>query len=176
MDVVESTGVTGQVVITLIGPDGETKSQQTVKNLVTDTGDQYNAQRIAAAVVPAAPADVGSKVTGIKLGTGTTAVAKSGAGAALVAYVTGGRAAFDAGFPTTQSLGAGLGWTITYQVTFPPGVGTATALTEAAMVIDQAADATSTAGNTTARCVFAAQPKSASDTLILSWAHKQNGN
>lgn len=171
---VETPGVTGLVVVTLIGADGKLKSRQTVKNLITDAGDQYHVKRIAAAVAPLAPADV-TKVNGMKLGTGTTAAAKNGAGAALVTYVTGGKATFDAGFPTTQNLGNGLGWTVTYQTTFAAGVGTSSALTEVALVTDADVDATSAAAATVARVVFDATPKGATDTLAITWAHKQLG-
>lgn len=173
--IIDNAGSTGKVVLSLYGPNGELKHRQIVNNLITDAGDQYHVKRIAAAVAPAAPGDA-TKVTGMKLGSGTTAAAKSGAGAALVTYVAGSNAAFDAGFPTTESLGAGLGWTVTYQTTFGPGVATAAALTEVALVTDSANNATSVAANTTARVVFAAQPKGANDTLTIAWAHKQQGS
>lgn len=171
----DSSGATGQVVIELIGPDGKVKSRQTVKNLITDAGDQYHVRRIAAAVAPSTPADV-TKVTGMKLGTATTAAAKSGAGAALGTYVAGSNVAFDAGYPTTENLGGGLGWTVTYQATFGAGVGTSAALTEAVLVTDAAVNATSTGADTVARVVFAATPKGAADTLAITWAHKQLGS
>jgi len=171
----ESSGATGLVVVTLIGADGRIKSQQTVKNLITDAGDQYHVKRIAAGVVPLASADV-TKVTGMKLGTATTAASKSGSGAALGTYVAGSAVVFDTGFPTTENLGGGLGWTVTYQCTFGAGIGTSAALTEVALVTDAAADATSVAANTVARVVFAATPKGAADTLAVGWAHKQLGS
>jgi hypothetical protein len=172
---VETSEVTGLVVITLVDKDGKIKSQQAVKNLITDAGDQYHAVRIASAVVPAAPSDA-TKVTGMKLGIGTTAAAKAGAGGALVSYVAGGNAVFDTGFPTTQNLGAGLGWTTTYQTTFGAGVGTSAALTEVVLVTDASTNATSVLANTIARVVFAATPKGSTDTLAIAWAHKQLGS
>jgi hypothetical protein len=171
----ESSGATGLVVVTLIDADGRIKSQQTVRNLITDAGDQYHVKRIAAGVVPLASADV-TKVTGMKLGTATTAASKSGSGAALGTYVAGSAVVFDTGFPTTENLGGGLGWTVTYQCTFGAGIGTSAALTEVALVTDAAADATSVAANTVARVVFAATPKAAADTLAVGWAHKQLGS
>jgi hypothetical protein len=171
----DDSNVTGLAIITLTGADGRVKARQHVRNLITDAGDQYHAKRIAAGVAPLAPADV-TKVTGMKLGSGATAVAKSGAGAALVTYVTGSNKIFDTGFPTTENLGAGLGWTTTYQVTFEAGVGTAASLTEVALVTDAATNATSTAANTIARVTFAATPKGATDVLTIAWAHKQLGS
>lgn len=166
---------TGFVVLQLHDKDGRLKLTRTAKNLITDAGDQYHVKRIGAGVLPAAPADV-TKVTGMKLGTGTTAAAKSGAGGALVTYVTGSNVAIDAAFPTTQNLGAGLGWTVTYQTTFVAGIATNAALTEVVLVTDSATDLTSVAANTIARVVFAATPKAATDQLTIAWAHKQLGS
>lgn len=170
-----SSGATGLVVVRLIGPDGKLKSRQVVKNLITEAGDQYHVKRIAAGVAPLSPSDV-TTVSGMKLGTGTTAAAKNGTGAALVTYLTGAHAALDAGYPTTQSLGTGLGWTVTYQTTFGADVGTHAALTEVALVVDGGTDAASSAANTIARVVFTATPKGAADTLAITWAHKQLGS
>lgn len=172
---VETAQVTGLVIVTLIDKDGKIKSRQQLKNLITDAGDMYHAKRIAAGVVPLASADV-TKVTGMKLGTGTTAAAKSGAGAALVTYVSGSNVAIDTAFPTFTNLGGGLGCTVTYQTTFGAGVATNAALTEVVLVNDSSTDATSTAANTIARVVFTATPKGATDTLAISWAHKQLGS
>lgn len=170
----EST-TTGAVVIEVRDAAGNLKSRQIARNLITDAGDQYHARRIAAGIAPANPAQPGALVTGMKLGTGATAAAKNGAGAALVTYLAGSNRVLDAAFPTAETLGAGQGWTTTYQCTFGPGVGTHAALTEVALVTDAAADATSTAANTVARVVFAATPKGATDSLTIAWAHKQQG-
>jgi hypothetical protein len=170
----ENSRTTGLVVITLTDPDGWLKTRQVVRNLITDAGDQYHAKRIAAGVVPATPADV-AKVTGMKLGTGTAAAAKSGAGAAVGTYVAGSNVALDATYPIVANNGAGLGWTVTYQCTFLPGVGTDAALTEVVLVTDSATDAASSAANTISRVVFAATPKNASDQLTIAWTHTQLG-
>lgn len=171
---VDTTTTTGAVIIEVTGPDGQIKAHHEISNLITDAGDLYHVKRIAAGVAPAAGADV-SKVTGMKLGTGTVAVSKNGSGAALGSYVSGSSKIFDTGFPTSETLGAGLGCTVTYQCTFGPGVGTNSALTEVVMVTDAAADATSTAAATIARLLFPATPKQAADTLTILWAHKQLG-
>lgn len=52
---------------------------------------------------------------------------------------------------------------------------TESALTEAVIVNDAAADATSSAANTIARIVYAAKNKTADDTLAITWAHTFNG-
>lgn len=166
--------VTGSVTMEVRGPDGALKSRQVVENLITDAGDQYHARCIAAGVAPASAA-APPRVTGIKLGTGTTAAAKSGAGAALVTYLAGSNRIFDAGTPTTENVGAGLGWTVTYAASWPAGAATHTALTEMGLVTDAATDATTTAANTISRLVYAASPKGANDTLTVTWAIKQLG-
>lgn len=170
----DTTQVTGRVTLEVRGPDGQVKDRQVLTNLITDAGDQYNARCIAAGVAPANAA-APTKVTGIKLGTGTTAVAKNGTGAALITYLAGSNRAFDAATPTTENLGAGLGWTVTYTATWAAGVATHAALTEMALVTDAATDATSTAANTMARLVFAASPKGANDSLTVTWSQRQLG-
>ena len=170
----DTSATTGEVVVTLTGPDGKVKARRVARNLITDAGDQYHAKRIAVGVLPSTPADV-TKVTGMKVGSSTTAAAKSGAGAALVTYVTTGNKVFDAGFPTTENLGAGLGWTTTYQCTFGAGVGTGT-LAEIVLVTDAESNATSVAADTIARVTFTSVVKAAGDSLTIGWAHKQLGS
>jgi hypothetical protein len=163
------------VTVEVIGPDGEVKHSETVENLITTVGDEYYAKRSAAGVLPAAPADV-TKMTGMKLGIGTTAAAKSGAGAALVTYEAASNNAFDASFPVLVDLASDTGWQIQYKVTWAAGDVTETALTEAVIVNDAATDATSTAANTISRVVFTAINKTASDTLVITWNHTFNAS
>jgi len=59
-------------------------------NLITQVGDQYYGERAAGIGSPP------NQVTGMRLGTGSTAVAKTGAGAAIVTYTTGSNVAIDA--------------------------------------------------------------------------------
>src|SRR5262245_21565109 len=70
-----------------------------VPNLITDIGDQYYGER--AAGIGGAP----NQVTGMRLGTGSTAPSKTGAGAAIVTYVSGSQKAIDGGFPTSSQPG-----------------------------------------------------------------------
>jgi hypothetical protein len=166
----EDEGFKGNILIQLFDGDGNLKDERRADNLITDAGDLYYATRAIAAVVPAAPADA-TKMTGMKLGTGTTAVAKSGAGAALVTYTTGQNAnkAFDASFPVIQNLGGGNGVNGQYKSTWAAGQFTNAAITEAVIVNDAGTDATSTAANTSHRIVFTAINKTASDTLVITW-------
>ena len=93
----ETAGIRGTVVAELYGPDGELKARCETHNLVTAVGDQFYAGRaVLSAGLPA-------QVTGFKLGTGSTAPAKSGAGAALAAYLAGSNKAPDAGYPTAAA-------------------------------------------------------------------------
>jgi len=165
----------GTARVELFGPDGELKAVREVGNLITTAGDEYYAKRGAAAVVPAAPSDV-TKVTGMKLGTGATAAAKSGAGAALVTYESASNNPFDATFPLLVDLASDTGWQIQYKTTWAAGDVTEAALTEAVIVNDAAADATSTAANTISRIVFSAINKTASDSLVITWNHTFNAS
>lgn len=162
---------TGSVLIQLFDEDGNLKDERRGGNLITDAGDLYYAGMAIALVTPAAPAQP-TKMTGMKLGTGTTAVAKSGAGAALVTYITGSNNPFDATWPVTQNLGAGLGVNGQYKTTWAAGDVTNSAITEAVIVNDAGTDATTTAANTAHRIVFTAINKTASDTLVITWNAK----
>lgn len=162
----------GIVTAQLFDAEGNLKAEYTFNNLITDAGDLYYASRSAAAVVPAAPADA-TKVTGMKLGTGVTAVSKAGAGSALVTYKTGTNVVFDATYPQVSNLGSGLGVQISYRTTFVAGVGTDAALAEIVIVNDAASNATSLAAATIARVLFPSTiNKGASDTLAVTWNHK----
>jgi hypothetical protein len=149
----------------LRGPDGELKASGVETNLVTEKGDQYYGERAAGVASPP------GQVTGMKLGTGTTAVAKTGAGAALVTYLSNSHQAIDGGFPTSALNGAAR--RIQWKATFAAGKATsASNITEAALVIDALADATSSAANTIARVLLSSPaPKAAGDSLTITWNH-----
>jgi hypothetical protein len=167
----EETPFTGSVLIQLFDEYGNLKDERRGGNLITDAGDLYYAGMAIALVTPAAPAQP-TKMTGMKLGTGTTAVAKSGAGGALVTYISGSNNPFDATFPVTVNLGAGLGVNGQYKTTWAAGDVTNSAITEAVIVNDAGTDATTTAANTAHRIVFTAINKGASDTLVITWNAK----
>lgn len=169
---VDNNVLKGFVTVELKDKDGNIKLSYTMKNLITDAGDLYYATRGAAGVLPANVTDA-TKVTGMKLGTGSTAVSKAGAGSALVTYKSGTNVVFDATYPQVANLGSGLGVQIVYRTTFGAGVGTDTALAEVVIVNDAAVNATSTAANTISRVLFpSAINKGASDTLAVTWNHK----
>jgi len=133
---------------------------------VTQVGDQYYGERAAGIASPPA------QITGMKLGTGSTAVAKTGAGAALVTYLSGSNKALDGGFPTSALNGSSR--RIQWKRTYAAGEATtASAITEAVLVNDTiATDATSTAANTISRVLITGVgSKGASDTLTVTWNH-----
>jgi len=162
----DTAGIRGTVVAELYGPNGELKARCETHNLVTAVGDQFYAGRaVLSAGLPA-------QVTGFKLGTGSTAPAKSGAGAALAAYLAGSNRAPDAGYPTA------VGGVATWRRTFGPGEGTsASPITEAVLVTDAiASDTTSAAAATIARALITGiASKGAEDTLVVTWAHELVG-
>ena len=153
--------IVGHVVAELRGPDGQLKGRCEVHNLITAVGDQLYASRGAGLTSSATP-------TGMKLGAGSTAVAKTGAGAALVTYLSGSNKAFDATFP---SCAAGVA---SYKRTYAAGEATTgSPITEAVIVTDTiATDATSSAANTASRVLLAGiGSKGAADVLTITWTH-----
>lgn len=142
------------------------KAEVEIHNLITTAGDVMYAHRGSGiATPPTAP-------TGMRIGTGMTAVAKTGAGAAIVTKITGGNKAFDATFPSI------VGNVVTYKVTYAPGDGTtASPVTEAVLVNDTiATDTATTAANTISRALIAGVgSKAAGDTLVLTWTHTLTG-
>lgn len=173
----ENSGMTnpvvikGEVEIFLLGKKDEIKHHELIENLVTTAGDEYYAKKAIVGVSPANPS-APTAMSGMKLGTGSTAVAKSGAGAALVTYESGSNNPFDATFPQTEDLSGDTGWNAVYQTTWGAGDVTEVALREAVIVNDAGTDATTSAANTISRVVFSAIDKTADDTLIILWKHK----
>lgn len=158
-------GIYGRVTWQLHNEDGSLAAEGEGENLVTSVGDRMYAGRGAGVATPlAAP-------TGMKLGTGSTTPAKTGAGAALATYLTDSQQAFDSTFPSGAAQGNG--WRITYKVTYPTGKATSTgAITEAVIVNDTLADATTAAANTIARILLGGVPsKTSGQTLTITWTH-----
>jgi hypothetical protein len=151
----------------LRGPAGEVKQEGAFANLVTQVGDQYYGERASGIASPPA------QVSGMRLGTGgETAAAKTGAGAAIVTYITGSSIAITGGFPTSALNGSSR--RIQWQTLWAAGVATATGIDE--WVITNEATLTNVAGtaaNTVSRAVDTGNPvnKGASDTLTITWNH-----
>jgi hypothetical protein len=160
----DRSGITGEVTITLTSADGRTVRRQTVRNLVTQVGDEYYGERAAGI---ASPPD---QVTGMRLGTGVTAASKTGAGAAIVTYITGSNQAMEAGFPASALSGSSR--RISWEAVWVAGDSTNAAITEAVITNETPlTNVAGTAANTIARVTFSAVNKAAGDTLTITWAH-----
>ena len=158
-------GGQGKGVVTwqLFDEDGNLKAEGTEEeNICTQKGQQMYVDRGAGVGSPP------NAPTGMKLGSGTTTAALTGAGAALVTYITNSHQAFDATFPSSAANGSA--WRVTYKCTFAAGKGTGN-IQELVIVIDTLADATSTAANTAHRIVSAVGTKAAGDSLVVTWTY-----
>ena len=140
------------------------------ENLITQVGDQCIMERYANLN---GPPDV---PTGMRLGTGgATAVAKTGAGSAIVTYITSSNSGFDTGFPTSALNGASR--RITWQAVWAAGTATNGAINE--WVVTNENPLTNVAGsaaNTVARAVTgSALNKTATDSLTITWTRDFQG-
>jgi hypothetical protein len=161
-DFSSKAGISGLVVVELVGQDGKIKSHQEFKNLITEVGDRYYGER--AAGVAGAPAIA----TGMQLGTGTTAPAKSGAGAAIVTLVASSLVVLNPSIPVS-SLSAG-SRRLAYSCSWAAGVATAT-IAEIALVNQAIATQTIVpAANTISRALISVT-KGATDVLNVTWYH-----
>lgn len=140
----ETLKVTGDVLVQVIGPDGQVKDQREIKNLVVTTGKQFIASSMIKTTTnsPAAMTHMG-------IGSGTAAAA---AGDTTITQL--GRVALAS---STAS-----GAVVTYSATFPAGTGTG-AVTEAG-VFNAAS-----AGTMLCRTVFAVVNKGADDAMSITW-------
>lgn len=154
----------GRVHVACFDARGRLRWEVEEDNLITQVGDQYYGERAAGISSPPA------QVTGMQLGTGTTAAAKTGAGAAVVSYISGSAAAIDATYP--QSSLNGSSRRITWRTTWAAGVATNAAITEVVLINQSVAtDSGAAAAATIARSVFTAKSKGAADSLVTTWTH-----
>lgn len=167
----DNAGQIGLVTWELRDENGNLKETGQTRNIITDIGDQMYYERGAGIVTTPVP-------TGMKLGTGSTATAKFGAGAALVTYLSNSHQAFDATYP--QSALVGHTRQLTYKVTYAAGKATsaATAITEVVIVNETLADSTSAATATVSRALLspAVASKQSTDSLTLTWTHTGAGS
>ncbi len=164
----DPTGIKGTVHAVLTGPDGKVKAETVTHNLVTSVGDQLYASRGIGLTTSALP-------TGLRLGTGSTAPAKTGAGAAIVTYLAGSNKAFDSTFPSAT---AGV---VTYKRTYAAGEATsASPITEVVINTDTITNdnaTTATAANTVARALLSGiGSKGSGDSLTITWSHSILGS
>lgn len=168
-------GLVGYGVAQLLDDTGRTRLLVPFANTITDAGDTYVAGKIIAAIAPASPA-APTAASGMKLGTGTTAVSKSGGtGTALTTYLTASNLAFDATYPQSSALGTNLGTNAIYRTTWAAGVATSATINEVVIVNDAATNATTTAANTYSRAVITTVNKGAADSLVITWNWKALG-
>jgi len=148
----------GRVTAELRDRRGRLLRRLAVHNLITDVGDQYIAAKLYSS--PTA-------MSGMKLGSASTAAAKNGAGSYVAAgdYVSGSAKAFDATWPK-----AGASANVAqYKRTFAAGEATGT-IRRASIVDNQTDAGEADASHTAAVAVFDADiPKGASDTLTITW-------
>lgn len=156
--------IKGRIRWWLIDEDDVVIAHGETDNLVTAIGERMYAERGAGiSSPPALP-------TGMKLGSGSTTPAKTGAGAALATYLSNSHQAIDGGFPTSTAPGSGR--RVTYQATFAPGKATTVSpITEVVLVNETLTDATSLAAATVARGIISVPSKSAGQSVIVSWEH-----
>ncbi|HVH54483.1 MAG TPA: hypothetical protein VNA32_10190 [Actinomycetota bacterium] len=161
----EATSIVGHIVWQLHAADGSLIREGSVKNLVTAVGDQMYAERGAGiSGAPAAP-------TGMKLGTGSGAPAKTSTGSALVTYLTNSHQGFDSTYPSSALNGSSR--RVTYRATFGAGKATtASAITEVVIVNESLTDATSASAATIARgLITGVGSKGSGETLTITWTH-----
>lgn len=158
-------GLKGWVEVELWDEDGKLKLHLVVPNLITEVGDEYYGERAAGIASPPA------QVTGMRLGTGTTAVAKTGAGAAIVTYVSASHLAIDGSFPTSALSGGSR--RIQFKTTWGAGVATANNIAEVVITNeDPLTNVAGTAANTISRALLSPTVnKAAGDTLAVTWNH-----
>lgn len=113
----DHVGIYGWGWAELRAESGALKQLVFFENLVTQVGDQYYGERAAGIASPP------GQVTGMRLGTGSTAVAKTGAGAAIVTYTTASQVAIAGSFPTSSIPGSAR--RIQWQSLWGAGVATA---------------------------------------------------
>lgn len=140
----EKTRAQGQVTLQLISPEGTIKDEQTVRNLVVDTGLDYIASRMKDATATA--------MSHMEVGTDNTAAAAGDT--ALGSAIGSSRVSLTS---TTVTDNA-----IEYVGDFPAGTGTG-AIVEAGVLN------AGSGGTLLCRTVFSVVNKGADDTLKITW-------
>ena len=139
----EQIKASGELQITLRGPDGQVKSQVTVPNLVVTTGKNFIASRMVGT----------TSAIMSHMAVGTNSTAPVAGNTTLLAEIA--RVALTSGTSSTN--------VVTYSATFPAGTGTG-ALTEAGVFNDPAA------GVMACRTTFSVVNKDVGDSLTINWA------
>ena len=144
MNTNEKVSATGVVQVLVTAPDGTVKHEQTIPNLVVDTGLAYIASRMKDTTATA--------MSHMAVGEGTTA-----AGASQTALVTESARVSLSSTTVTDNA-------VAYVASFPAGTpASLTALTEAGIFN------ASSGGTMLCRTVFAAVNKDTGDTMSITW-------
>jgi hypothetical protein len=164
----DGAGIVGYGICELRDGDGQLILVRPFANLITNYGDLWYAQKGITAIPPASPA-APTALTGMQIGSGTTALNKAAdTGMGLTTLLAG--QAFDATFPSTNNLGNNLGVEAVYKTTYAAGTGTGTV--NEATITNGTIGTLSTAGNSISRVLTGAITKGASDSLAITWRHK----
>ncbi len=152
--------ITGTFYWKLLNQDESILDEGFVKNIITQEGDRIYGQRgWMTSGAPAAP-------TGMQYGSGTTATAKTGAGAAIVTYVSGSARAFDTGYPADALNGSSR--EVTYQCRWPSGVATNSAVIEFVLINQATAtDSAAPVANTISRIKVGSAINKGSDKILV---------
>ena len=166
--------ITGHGVAVVRDAAGQVTQEVEFTNLVTQVGDQYYGDA-GAALNANATVTAPDPVTGMRLGDDNTAVAKTGAGAAIVSYVSGSNNAIDAGYPTSALNGAAR--RITWRTTWAAGDATANGIAEVVITNEVGlTDVAGSAANTISRALLSpVVNKAAGDSLQITWHHDTTG-
>lgn len=153
----------GHGVAQVYGPDGELKQTVSFTNLITQVGEQLYGERGAGITTLATP-------TGMQLGTGTTAPAKTGSGSSIGTLVAGSLMPLN-GTPSS-SIPSSIR-RITYATTWAAGSATANGISEVVLVNQATGTQTAApASATLARALLSPSVnKSSADSLTVTWHH-----
>lgn len=108
-------------------------------------------------------------IIGMRLGTDSTAAAKTGAGAAIVTYQTGSAKVIDNGYPTSALSGSSR--RETYKTSWAAGEVDGAALREVVLTCANVlSDAGGSTADTVARALFGPYTLAALDTIAVTWS------
>lgn len=172
----DNLGLSGVIEIEVLDEHGRVKFYEVVHNLITDVGDAYYGDA-GAALCANATVTAPDGITGMRLGTGSTAPSKTGAGAAIVTYVAGTAKAIDGAFPTTsQPGGAGTARVEKWKTSWLAGEADGAALREVVITNETPlSDVAGVAGNTVSRGLFGPFTLGVLDTISITWNHNLLG-
>jgi len=162
---VDVSPIRGHGVVQVHGPDGQVKQTVEFTNLITAVGEQ----RYAEAGALGSSATV-AQPTGMQLGTGTTAPAKTGSGSSIGTVVANSLVPL-AGTPTSSVPSSAR--RVTYVCNWAAGTATVNGIGEVALVNQATGTQTAApASSTIARALLSpVVNKGSADSLSITWHH-----